>query len=412
MRAPNQRCLTLLSVLLFALVAVLPAMAEDGGSNCSGVAELTLRYTGSDTAQVTVEQTVEGSGKALDLGLMADLFKGKLVIFDDEVAPGGEFTILGQDSAGTLGPVVRFRVDGKNDAKFRTNCSIELHPGMDDGDFEIVAGANGDGTPIGEGTPPDECEPGDDSCNDECEPGDDSCDEGPMDCDECDGQIDELTLIYHGEEATQVRVTQRDKNREIDIFDDLVKPGGTFTIEGENNRGTFGSRIVFYTDDDQAGRLHTSCSVEVGPGTWVRDIFEVVEGESRRGGRLCPVDGNGDGEPDCEDCDGQVSELTLRYLGDTQARVRVTQKDRGRWIKIYDELVDPDAPFTLEGGNKKGTFGSKIRLRVEDDLNAELHTSCSEEIGAGTTAGDFEVVGGESRRGGLLCPIGDGSGAP
>ncbi|HEX9736501.1 MAG TPA: hypothetical protein VGG06_31435, partial [Thermoanaerobaculia bacterium] len=125
--------------------------------------------------------------------------------------------------------------------------------------------------------------------------------------------------------------------------------------------------------------------------------------------RLCPLDdGEGDGEDDvtgCEECDGQATQLTLRYLGEETVHVEVTQKVRGHDQEIFDALVDPAEPFTVFGAGKDGRLGAQIKVRVEGKVRAKIHTSCSEPIGPGLVVGDFEVVDGFSRNGGRMCPL-------
>jgi len=161
---------------------------------------------------------------------------------------------------------------------------------------------------------------------------------------------------------------------------------------------------------------------------------------------LPPVD-------ECGDCDGKVTELTLQYTGDSATFVTVEQKREG---VIFEGTVSPDEVFTIFGVDKKGTLGTEITLstdcdRDDDDCDkdrdgdcddddkrrgrgnddddcdkdrdgdcddddrgdkqceSKIHTSCSEPIGPGAVFGDFLVVSGHSRNGGMLCPV-DGSG--
>ena len=61
--------------------------------------------------------------------------------------------------------------------------------------------------------------------------------------------------------------------------------------------------------------------------------------------------------------------------------------------------------FTFNGVDKNGTLSTEIRIYVDGGLNTKIHTSCSQPIGPGLVSGDFEVVEGYSREGGLLCPL-------
>lgn len=373
---------------LFALVCAGMAWADSGG-----VQEMTLEYTGTRIdARVTVFQTTQGNS----------IDKTQTVIYDSVVQPGESFTIFGADRNGTLGPVVRIRVDGKMNASIVVNCSQPVEPGMSAGDFmivDVISECDGEDDP-GEGEDPDDPADGED------DPDDGEDDEEP-DCDECDGQVTELTFFYVGEEEVEVRVEQKVRRSNQVIFEDLVGPGEPFTVTGASRHGTMGSKILIYTDDNFRGSLHTSCSEPIGPGLVFRD-FELLEGESRNGGRLCPLeDGEGDGndETGCDECDGQVIELTLRYNGEEEAHIEVVHRLRSGNITIYDGLVEPDEPFTFFGQWRGGRMGAWIRVYVDGDLAARIHTSCSEPIGPGLVVGDFEVVDGSSRNGGRLCAL-------
>lgn len=231
--------------------------------------------------------------------------------------------------------------------------------------------------------------------------------EGEDEC--CDGQVDALTLRYEGTGTVAVKVTQKIGPRQVTIFsDDQVAPGDQISFEGQNNRGTLGSQIQIFVNGRLHTRIHTSCSEPIGPGL-ERGDFEVVSGTSRNGGALCPIDPDGgNGEPGtCSACEGQVNELTLRYIGtEENATIRVLQKDgNNKNVEVFEGTVAPGATFTIEGENRKGTFGPEIRIYVNGELDARIHTSCSEPIGPGLVEGDFEVVEGFSRVGGRLCEV-------
>jgi len=106
-------------------------------------------------------------------------------------------------------------------------------------------------------------------------------------------------------------------------------------------------------------------------------------------------------ESDCSKCEGKVTQLTLRYDGTTEALITVEQKKEG---KIFDETVEPGAEFTISGRDKHGTLGTEISIYIGAELNTKIHTSCSKPIGPGLVFGDFTIIEGYSREGGLLCP--------
>lgn len=105
---------------------------------------------------------------------------------------------------------------------------------------------------------------------------------------------------------------------------------------------------------------------------------------------------------DCGPCKGKITELTLKYTGDTTAFIEVFQKKDP--VPIFAGDVDPGGEFTFVGTDKKGTMGTEITILVNGKENTKIHTSCSKPIGPGLISGDFVVIEGYSLDGGLLCP--------
>jgi len=108
----------------------------------------------------------------------------------------------------------------------------------------------------------------------------------------------------------------------------------------------------------------------------------------------------------CDNCSGKVTELTLQYKGLSQALIRVEMKGKDGGI-IFNDYVGPNGEFTINGQDKKGTLGTEITLYVDDVQNTKIHTSCSKPIGPGLVSGDFEVIEGYSKDGGLLATTGN-----
>ena len=137
-------------------------------------------------------------------------------------------------------------------------------------------------------------------------------------------------------------------------------------------------------------------------------------------------DRNNDGDSDSEDdsgggpvtcgCKGKVSELTLRYNGSVAANVIVSRKPPFSTV-LFSGTVQPGTEFTVMGSDVgpngfKGTLGTAIEIAVDGGATVDMHTSCSQPIGPGLVAGDFEVVSGESKKLNVpLCPI-PGTGCP
>ena len=113
--------------------------------------------------------------------------------------------------------------------------------------------------------------------------------------------------------------------------------------------------------------------------------------------------------PEPEDClcDGKLTTLTLRYLGDETTSVTVVQQ-KGEVIYTDGDLT-PGEIFALTGTDQRGkklsntTLGPKINLFLGDGSVLNIHTSCSVEINVGDVIGDFRVIAGTSRHNGAIC---------
>ncbi len=105
----------------------------------------------------------------------------------------------------------------------------------------------------------------------------------------------------------------------------------------------------------------------------------------------------------CGKCEGKVTELTLKYLGHMNNAHIVVKQKKNRAV-VFNGVVQPGQTFSFMG-SYKGTLGTEISVYVNRHLNTKIHTSCSQPIGPGLVFGDFEVIAGESLRGGPLCPV-------
>lgn len=97
---------------------------------CRGkVTELTLRYTGTQAANVIVTRKPPFS----------------VVLYQGLVQPGAEFTVMGnyygpKGFKDTLGTAIEIAVDGGEAVELHTSCSEPIGPGLVVGDFEVVSG--------------------------------------------------------------------------------------------------------------------------------------------------------------------------------------------------------------------------------------------------------------------------------
>ena len=232
------------------------------------------------------------------------------------------------------------------------------------------------------------------------------CDE---ECGPCDGKVTQLTLKYLGSVVDPTITVDQKKDGPATVE---VLPDGTFKVTGTDKKGTLGTEISIYVNGALNTKIHTSCSQPIGPGMVFND-FEVVEGYSLNGGLLCEADYPQEppDTPDCG-CRGKVTQLTLQYNG-SGGEVEVTQKKKkekgtkGKGITqglVFSETLGKNDVLTINGMDKKGTLGPEIIISVGGIFNTKIHTSCSQPIGPGMVFGDFLVIEGYSREGGLLCP--------
>ena len=278
---------------------------------CEGkVTTLTLRYLGSATAAIRVEEK-----------------KDHTVVFEGNVDPNASFTFVGTDKHGTLGTEIRIYVNDELQTKIHTSCSQPIGPGLIRGDFEVVDGASREfsllcpvQSPCGtSGAGDSDSDSGIDTNHDgdsdseaalsgcpdsDSDSGADSNGDGDSDSEDvampepppapvaecgCDGKVTNLTLRYNGATAAFVEVQQKKgKKKGKQVFKGTVAPGELLTLVGADKKGTLGTEITIYVEGKFHAKIHTSCSQPIGPGL-VRGDFEVVDGDSRNGCPLCPV---------------------------------------------------------------------------------------------------------------------------
>ncbi len=236
-------------------VGTLAILDEECGP-CEGkVTALTLQYNGSAAADIVVQQRNDG-----------------VVVFDGNVAAGGQFSFVGADKHGTLGPEIEIYVDGQGPTDIHTSCSQPIGPGLVAGDFEVISGYSRIGGLL--------CEPGDWS--------DDDDDDDDMGC-ECDGRVTDLTLQYNGSASADILVEGKKGTDRMVVFDGNVAAGGQFSFVGWDKHGTLGTEINIYVDGGEPTMIHTSCSQPIAIGMVFGD-FEIIDGNSRNGGQLCEID--------------------------------------------------------------------------------------------------------------------------
>ena len=166
--------------------------------------------------------------------------------------------------------------------------------------------------------------------------------------------------------------------------------GGDGTLFGYAT-GNGNQNLLFYVSvvlGQMGGRALVLSDIESGPFTDV-STFNPLCGCQRP----------------CGECDGQVVDLRLANNGPS-GLIEVFQHNGDL---VFSDFVEHGASFSFEGTGD-GTLGPKITVDVGGE-ETEIHTSCSEPIGPGSTFGNFDVIAGTSKNNGLLCPIDDDDGA-
>lgn len=107
-------------------------------------------------------------------------------------------------------------------------------------------------------------------------------------CNDCTGDVDEVTLKFNWHNATRIKFYQRYENTywAVKIFDKVLQPGEEFTIQGVNHDGSFGKFLYIFTEHCYYTCFNTNCYINIGPG-FNAGVFEVVSGTSTHGGELC-----------------------------------------------------------------------------------------------------------------------------
>jgi hypothetical protein len=106
----------------------------------------------------------------------------------------------------------------------------------------------------------------------------------------------------------------------------------------------------------------------------------------------------------CDDCQGGVDALTMRYIGPGSGYVEVLKGGK-KPATHFAANLEPGEVFSFLPAGGKDDFGKEIELYVDGTLSAKAHTSCSKPIGPGAVFGDFRVLAASSQDGGPICPV-------
>ncbi len=84
----------------------------------------------------------------------------------------------------------------------------------------------------------------------------------------------------------------------------------------------------------------------------------------------------------------------------SDAHIEVTLKGH-RHRKLFNGIVQPGEEFSFKAPD--GTTLGDIIVKIT--AQTEIQGDCDKPIGPGLVSGDFEVTGGRSKEGELLCPV-------
>jgi len=110
-------------------------------------------------------------------------------------------------------------------------------------------------------------------------------------------------------------------------------------------------------------------------------------------------------EAECNDCIGDVNQITFKWDWHNDYRVRLYQRYENTCyaVKIFDNVVGQNEEMAVSGTNADGTFGKYIYVYVGNCYYTKFKVNCDLNIGPGYKRGVVEVVSGTSTAGGELC---------
>ena len=412
----------------------LPAEAEItecGDCTCEGqVVSLTLRYNGSEGAEITVDSK------------NGELFSGF-------VEPDELFSFVGLGNDEKMGSSIDVYIDGTKDTAIHTSCSQTIEIGMTFGSFTIMDGASayngrlcgsaGNRPPVAvddvattaPSTPvtipllPNDSDPDGDNIelielitvigplNGTVTPnlaagtatytpndgffGTDYfeyriCDDGiPSLCDTA-----KVTVTIEGWDGSDIEASGACYDNKEARF--------TISNVGALNIGDMAGPVEYriYRNDilEATGtvQLDAGYSETVSHPAGYYDIIRIEVDQRPGHPNGVPAEASVANCGDCT-CRGGVTTLTLKYFGEEAVTVVVDTKDG----EVFNDTVQPGGQFSFVGLGNNETLGSEIDIYIDGELAVTIHTSCSETIEIGMIYDPFEILYGESRYNGRLC---------
>ena len=128
--------------------------------------------------------------------------------------------------------------------------------------------------------------------------------------------------------------------------------------------------------------------------------IDVVTGQPNDGG----IDGYYFPTDDCDDCDGGLVYLKLRYDGSGSVSIEVKDDNE----TYFSDVVLGGNEFSFEGTKDDGKFEkNNLEIYIDGQLNTEIHVSCSQDVNPGLSFGDFTITDAIDVKGNHICPADD-----
>ena len=110
-------------------------------------------------------------------------------------------------------------------------------------------------------------------------------------------------------------------------------------------------RIFLSVNGGEKFEIHTSCSVPIGEGSIFGD-YKVIHGASLKGGEFNDCESYSEDASGCDDCEGQITYLELKYLGDQTSTINVFGHKKHDNQPFYSKVVNPGETFSFRGTEK------------------------------------------------------------
>ncbi|MEQ9415052.1 MAG: hypothetical protein RIF39_14545, partial [Cyclobacteriaceae bacterium] len=102
----------------------------------------------------------------------------------------------------------------------------------------------------------------------------------------------------------------------------------------------------------------------------------------------------------CGPCAGGLTSYTLKYNGIVSGLIQAVDNSGTFYTNVHlagDEII-------LNGTLPNGKFqGADVTVKIDGIVNTVLSANCGATTYIGDIAGDFEIIAGSSKDGGLMC---------